>query len=261
MIYRILTIIIVVIFFVITVTVWLWYHDPHYLINWWNHKIKLECDEQDAHPLNGIPSYHDAWDSPNKTATELHGLIHISHDNILNEVTELLRNCTDQTSISDNCFKSDGKWHPIWVRFMGKWTEPANNLPFLRKIVDMFPEVSNLYISVFYPGNTIIDNVGISRIFHRYNYGLSVPNNDIGLKISGYDVKWKEKEGFIWDDTLTHSVWNHTVESRIIICADIFRDLSGLNSLGSNMIYSVLQHTDNVANIKSHLKYQRISSI
>jgi aspartyl/asparaginyl beta-hydroxylase (cupin superfamily) len=151
------------------------------------------------------------------------------------------------------------KWNPIWIKFMGEYTGLSNNIPSLKKIAAMFPDVSNIYISIFYPGNTIIDNIELSRLFHKYNYGLSVPDNDIGLRIDGHDVKWKEKEGFIWDDTLSHSVWNHTLEPRILICADIPRELSGLNSLGSHIIHYVVQRTKHVNIAKSYLRHESVS--
>lgn len=263
MIYRIFTILLVIIIFTIVLIVWLWYHDPYYLINWWNHQIKPECDFQDKNPLNGIISYHDAWECPNKTATELHRLIHINHDQILLEVLETMKHyngfpVSEVDWVQHNWLKNEDKWRPIWVRFMGEWAGSAERLPTLKHIVSLFPEVPILHVSVFYPGSTLVEHRAPSRTVHRYHYGLKIPEGDLGLKISGFDVKWKDKEGFIWDDTLPHSAWNHTSEPRIVIFADIFRDLSLINKAGSKLIYSLIQHTKHVDHVKSRLQQEGV---
>jgi beta-hydroxylase len=262
-IYRILSIIIIIIIFGIVLVTWLWYRNPYYLITWWNRRLKSECDNQDAFSLNGIPSYHDAWNCPNKTATELHQLININHNEILGEVLETMKHydgipMNEIDWVQRKWLKNEDRWRPIWVRFMGEWAGSAEHLPTLKKIVSLFPEISILHVSVFYPGTTLVEHRGPSRAVHRYHYGLKIPEGDVGLKISGYDVKWKEKEGFIWDDTLPHSAWNHTSEPRIVIFADIFRELSPINSIGSKLIYSMLQRTKHVQHIKTRLQQEGI---
>ena len=266
--------IVITLIIVIVVFAWLWYNNPYYIINWWNYKIRSECDDQDKDSMNGIPSYHDAWISPSKRATELHSLIYFNHNDILDEVMNMIksRNSLDDHISSTNksgnkdhkknipydWLKSEDKWNPIWIRFMSEWTGVADNVPLLKNILSLFPEISNLHISIFYPGNTIVNNVSPSRAFHRYHYGLSVPSGDIGLKINGHDVKWEERKGFTWDDTLPHSAWNHTLQPRIIIFADIFRELSVINSLGSKIIYTMLQHMKPVNHIKCDLEHEGV---
>ena len=266
---RILTIIIAFMIFTIVIVAWLWYRDPYYLVTWWNRRIKAECDQQDAISLNGIPSYQDAWQCCSKTATELHRLIQLNHDDILAEVEETIKHydgvpagagaCSsfaeslipetvnDIDWVQNKWMKNEDRWQPIWVRFMGDWAGSADKLPTLKRIVSLFPDVTVLHVSIFSPGTTLVQHKSPSRAVHRYHYGLKIPYGDVGLKIGGYDVKWKEKEGFIWDDTLAHSAWNHTSEPRIVIFADIFRDLSTVNSVGSKVIYSLLQRTKHVS--------------
>lgn len=263
MVYRIFCIAIVFIIFMIILATWLWYRNPYYLVTWWNRRIKNECDQQDANPLNGIPSLHDIWNCSNKTAIELHRLISLNHDDILSEVIETMNNydgvpMNEIDCVQKNWLKDENRWRPIWVRFMGDWAGSANRLPTLKRIVSLFPDVSILHVSIFYPGTTLVEHRGPSRAVHRYHYGLKIPEGDVGLKIASYDVKWKEKEGFIWDDTLPHSAWNHTSEPRIVIFADIFRELSPINSGGSKLIYSLLQRTKHVSNIKTRLQHEGV---
>lgn len=279
--HRILFIIIIFVIFVVVLVTWLWYRNPHYLITWWNRRIKNECDQQDINPFNGIPSLHDAWNCNNKTATEFHRLLSLYHDDVLAEVMEVI-NQHDQIHTDNNDFLSsfkftwtnslndatiynessipktwlnnENKWQPIWIKFMGEWAGSAEKLPTLKRIVSLFSDINIIHVSVFYPGTTLIDHRGPSRAVYRYHYGLKIPDGDIGLKIAGFDVKWKEKEGYIWDDTLPHSVWNHTSEPRIVIFADVFRELSPLNSLGSKLIYTLLRRAGHSPQIKTYLQ-------
>lgn len=261
--YRILIIVAIIAIIIIVVSVWLWYQNPYYLINWWNRRIQNECDRQDVFSLNGVPSLHDAWECPNKSAMELHRLIRINHDDILAEVVETMKHyngfpMNEMDDVQRTGFKDENRWRPIWVRFMGGWAGSADRLPTLKKIVSLFPDIPILHVSIFYPGTTLVEHRGISRSVYRYHYGLKIPSGDVGLKIAGFDIKWKEKEGFIWDDTLPHSAWNHTLEPRIVIFADVFRELSTMNAIGAQMIYSVLQRTKHVSRIKNRLQSEGI---
>ena len=239
--------IIMVCMFVIAVVTWLCHNNPNHIISLWNYCIKGECDKQDLYTINGIPSYQNAWECSNKIAKEFHQLIHINHNQILSEVSDAMK-YYNKTSDEDN-------WNPIWIRFMGEWNGSSERLPMLKQIALLFPEVSNLYVSIFYPGTTLIEQKNTSRIFHRYHYGLKIPTDDVGLKIDGYNVKWKEREGYIWDDTLSHSAWNHTSEPRIVIFADIFRDLSVVNTIGSKFVYSLLKRN---MYVKNHIQQETI---
>ncbi len=213
--------------------------NSNYIISLCNQFIKSECDQQDMISLNGIPSYHNVWDSSNKSAIELHRMIYINHDEILAEVTELLESNYDK--LSEGLNNEDG-WNPIWIKFLNTYSTISQKLPKLKSISELFPEVITFYISIFHPGNILVERKGTLRIAHRYHYGLKIPENDVGLKISGFNVKWEEKEGFVWDDTLSHSAWNHGIKPRIVIFAHVLRDLSFINKLGSNVIYSLLQN-------------------
>ena len=293
--HRIFSIIITLLLFSIILLTWLWYRSPRHLLDWWNIRIKNECDQQDSTCLNGIPSYQDAWMSSNKTIVDFHRLVTLYHDDILAEVNDIIttKNPTVTTDLSpqlynqevlgkfnpgflhqsgssgswgfttisndpsvilssdhhynneiielSSWFKDESKWSPIWVRSIGEWTNSADVLPTLKKLAFMFPEILSLYVSIFYPGMTLIEHKGISRSLQRYHYGLQVPMNDVGFRLAGYDIKWKEKEGFVWDDTLPHSAWNYTSQPRIIIFADIFRNFSPINSYGSKLIYSLIK--------------------
>ena len=221
------------------------------LIDKWNYFIKNDCDkqdEQDINTINGIPSYHNAWDSKNKTIIQLHKLITINHDLILKEISDnfiTLDNFTtfDNLNTFDNFTTSNNLTEnkSILIRYMSKWSSIADKIPTLKNIVSFFPDIANVNISIFYPGSTISEQKGRSKIFQKYHYGLQIPYEDVGLKIKGYNVNWVNGSGFVWDDTLNHSIWNHTLKPRIVIFADVFRKFSYFKNLGSKYIYRMLK--------------------
>jgi beta-hydroxylase len=165
----------------------------------------------------------------------------------------------DLDEVQRGAFGDETRWKPIWVRFLGDWAGTADRLPTLKKIVAELPGVSLLHVSIFYPGTTLSQHRGPARVVHRYHYGLKIPEGDVGLNIDGHEVHWHEREGFVWDDTLPHSAWNHTDSPRIVIFADVFREFSPLTALGSNLMYSLVQRTKHVKEIKQRLAQEGIN--
>lgn len=205
-----------------------------YLIKYWHQFINNECDNQDINIINGIPSYHNAWDSNNITINQLHKLLILNHDLILKQLNDTLEKYESE-SIND-----------IYIRFYDKWTENTDKIPILKDIVSLFPNITNLYISIINPGDIITNNIGVSRIYQKYQYGLQITYSDIGLNIKGYDINFIEKNGFVWDNTLPNTTWNHTLNPRILIVADVIRNFSFMNRIGSKFIHKF---------IKSDIKY------
>lgn len=235
---------------------WIWYQEPVRLLAWWNRQISTECDRTDAICLNGIPSYQNAWECSNSTAVKLHQLIHLNHDQILKEVLETMNHTV---SIDWTTVQHSNEWiedDHMWVKFMGEYA--VSQLPTLTRIATLFPEVITLYISVFKPGTISIEHKGRTRMTQRYHYGLKVANNDVGFRIRGSQAKWIEKEGFLWDNTLPHSLWNHTTEPRITIVADIMREFSAPYAIGSRLLYSWLQRAEPVREIQKQLQAEEM---
>jgi len=201
---------------------------------------------------NGIPSYYSvntlSNTLSNTSAFQLHQLLQLHHSDILTEVTSIL-----DTGISseESILTDEKKWNPIWIKYMGESSGISNKFPFLQNISNLFPDIANIYVSILYPGTTVVENSSNSNnIFDKYHYGLQIADNDIGLKIDGFDVKWQNKESFLWDSSIPHAAWNHTNLPRIVIFADIIR-----NTTMAQIKYKLLQYQKCTPQIKDHLKY------
>lgn len=256
---RVLVVIAAGIIALILMLVWLWLQPPAYIINWWNQRIKSQCDIQDSESMNGIPSYIDAWNSKNTHVVSLHQLITLNHEAILAEVESLLQHHSgdvlDINLDQDTWCKTKSRWRPIWIKFMGDLTSAASSLPTLYAILQEAKHVPNLYISIFYPGMTVVESKSNDRSLLHYQYGLKIPYADIGLKINGFDAKWIERAGQVWDNTLPHSAWNHTDQPRIVIFADVYRQLNALDNVGTTLIHHLLKSTSEANNFKTLLQH------
>jgi len=178
-----------------------------------NHMVSLNIMKspiEESDTFNGIPSYYNAWDSNNKTIINLNRLITLNHNLILEEVLNIYKSYDT----------SDEKIDHILLKYMGKLLNTSEKIPTLRNIISLFPDITLVKISFFYPGSILPEFSADNKNTKKYHYGLLIPNNDIGFKIKGYNVNWIEREGFIWDDKLVHSTWNNTLKPRIVIFAD-----------------------------------------
>jgi beta-hydroxylase len=232
--------------------------NPYNIISWWNTKISKQCEIQDNNPKSHIKSYFDADDCPNKTVTALNQLITLNHDQILKEVEDTLEtyhgNPMNEFDITQKeWLKDENRWRPIWIKFIHGFAGTADKIPTLKKITAMFPDISLLHVSLFFPGTELSLHYGVSSSVHRYHYGLKIPDGNVALNLNGNLIKWKDRHGFIWNDMIPHSAWNKTDQVRIIIFADIFRELSPIQNIISRLIYKIVSYTDYFGKIRKNL--------
>lgn len=174
--------------------------------------------ENERRVLNGVPGYYDGGNGEEGNLTTL---LWLNHKEILGEVMKVLEQRRE---------KGDRVMY-IGMRWWGEWAKDSEECPILKNIVGLFPEVSSLYVMVLYPGASLIERRGEVKALETYEYGLSLPEQDIDGKISTFDVLWKEGKGYIWDGTTSYTVWNHGTKEKIMIFADIFRGRSWLDDI------------------------------
>src|SRR5204863_7668588 len=119
----------------------------------------------------------------------------------------------------------DNAWKPIWLKFIGEFTKISDNLPNLKKILSLFPNIVSAYISVLEPGSVIVDHKA-DPWTKRYQYGLQVTSNDIGLKIGDQELAWQQNMGYLWSGTKDYYVWNNTNKARIVIVIDMCEEMT-----------------------------------
>jgi beta-hydroxylase len=83
-----------------------------------------------------------------------------------------------------------------------------------------FPRHGAAGFSVLRPHTNIFPHEGYHGTFLRCHLGLAVPEGDCALKVAGEERRWKNGQVLIFDDRVTHSAWNHTEQSRVVLLAD-----------------------------------------
>lgn len=244
----------------ICVFVWFWFFKNDRCVDIINNIVGYESDREDKNCINGIYSYNDGLNCSNKTVNHLNKLLYLYHDEILNEIMNV-EGYNMSTNFEEEWINKENKWNPVWIRFLNNNTHFAKSIPTLNKILKYFPEIPMIYISIFHPGMIIIEDETKDRGIYKYRYCLKADDRDIGLKIKGFDVKWKEKQGIIWNPNIMHSVWNHTTKTRIMICADIFKDLTIINNLFTKKIYYLNRPVKNMLKTVQQLEYEGMIKI
>ena len=237
-------------------------NQPYNIILKWNSFIENIRNEQNkkSHLKDAEICGHDA-------SMRLHSLIEKNHDQILKELKILWDKGYTGLSMSEiditqkELTENKTFWTPIWVKFLDSWAGPSKHLPTLKNIVQSLKDdVLLLHISVMMPGAKLKSHKGISMGVWRYHYGLEIPEGDVCIKIENVVYKWENKKGFIWDDTLTHEVWNNTDQPRFIIFADVLRDMPNEILVKMNRhVYRIINNLPHTKEIKNMLEKEGIS--
>lgn len=254
--------VVLIVLVVIIVVWWSSIQNPYSLMNWWNSVIDNECTIQDSVMSMNTPQVYPAEEFPQSNIRDLDREIKVNHDAILKEAISYMNDnggvaMIDMDNVQSQFIGQRG-WRPLWVKFVNGWAAGSDRLPTLKRIVEKIPGITLLHVSVMHPGTELAYHNGISRSVYRYHYGLSIPEGDLGMKIYDDYIRWENRKGFVWDDTRPHTSWNKSDTPRLIIFADIKRDLGRFYNIGTNIIFwmvSRCNHTKEAANvIRNHVK-------
>jgi beta-hydroxylase len=79
-------------------------------------------------------------------------------------------------------------------------------------------------ISKLRAGTKILPHRGIFSNTLRAHIGLQIPNGDCKIKVNNETQTWINGKILIFDDRLTHEVWNNTDQDRIVLIFDFIPD-------------------------------------
>lgn len=263
----VITIVIVTIVITIIIVATLKPKNIYHTIDQWNQRVIPIRNEQNlVHDINLPLSMQYVNSTCNlPIAIELNTLITQNHNQILQETLDLLKTGYKGFPMSEiddvqKKFVGNNQWSPIWIKFVGQYANTAKYIPTLTNIVKQFGnEIVLLHISVFWPPVSLKKHSGIHMGVYRYHYGLYIPNGDTGMIVNDVYYRWKNGEGVIWDDTLPHTSWNQTNEPRLIIFADLLRNLP--NKYENEKMYTLIEKSNSVKQIHKKLGHQRIPNL
>ena len=239
------------------------------IINLWNlclHYIRNKQNQQDSYNFKNAPGFQYAEVSKHPSIQKLNKLIIPKHYQIIKEINDLVKKGYNGYPMSQidktqgATFEQNGDlWRPIWIKFLDTYSGISDYLPTLKNIVqEMGDQIVLLHVSLFLPGTYLKPHYGITKGNLRYHYGLVIPQGDIGLRIHNATYRWKTGEGIQFDDTYLHSAWNKTNEYRLVIFADVPREMNWIMIKIHRGILSLIQYTKHIKEIQEKLKAQNI---
>jgi beta-hydroxylase len=131
-----------------------------------------------------------------------------------------------------------------WKVYVLKWydkpiTNATISCPNTIDIINKCKNIKAAMFSIIEPGKYIKPHKGPFTGCLRYHMGIKIPKDRDNCWIKVNDIKyyWDEGEALVFDDTYTHSVFNNTNETRIILFMDIVRPMIfPLNKINNMLI-------------------------
>ena len=155
----------------------------------------------------------------------IHKDFNINHEAILNEVEDALNEFyVTNPGIFDEDFEQNNDDYGYFVlKFYGMIN--TNICPSVRKLIQN-NKIHTCFISIMDKELDIHEHRGPNAGLLRYHYTLlSANSKDDFLHVKKNKFYWKEKDGFLFDDTYRHYVIKKTNGMRISIICDFERDL------------------------------------
>ncbi len=118
-------------------------------------------------------------------------------------------------------------WRTLLLKAYGQWIEEnCMQFPMTYQLLKQCKQVPTILFSILEPGAVIPPHNGQLKGILRYHLALKVPRSgDCFIKVGGEEYRWKEGEGFLFDDVFLHEVQNNTDACRIVLFMDVKRPL------------------------------------
>lgn len=137
----------------------------------------------------------------------------------------------------------DAGWKTYFFFIAGKPVfKNCEECPETAKALRDVPLMQNALFSILAPRKHIPKHRGVYKGMLRFHLALIVPRERERVKIHVNEQPhhWTQGEGFLFDDTFPHEVWNDTAEERVILMVDVERPLpfplSALNRLVTRVL-------------------------
>jgi beta-hydroxylase len=123
---------------------------------------------------------------------------------------------------------ASSEWKWFFLHAYGNKIE-ANCLrcPTTAKLVESTPGMQSAVFVVLAPGKHIAPHRGLYKGLIRYHLGVLIPKPTglCRIRVADETRPWEEGRSLVFDDTLTHEVWNDSDIHRVVLIMDIERPL------------------------------------
>jgi aspartyl/asparaginyl beta-hydroxylase (cupin superfamily) len=254
MLYLILLLIIIMV--ILVTLIYFYYAHPYWLVEKWNQYL----------PQQTFPIFLPPEET---TAKSFHEDLILNWNELQKEILEHYQEgipMKDLDDIQSDLMQKEDGWTTLWLKMYNE--NFSNYLPTLSKILESHPEVITCNISILKPNVIIPYHYGPFRGVYRYHLGIQVPIGNLGIKLIPSTIsngmkyekesdaeiyRWKEKEGIVFDDTLLHTAWNKTNQTRIVIFADVLKPVTLWKKIVNSLVIGLVQRTKHVSKIKKNI--------
>lgn len=162
-----------------------------------------------------------------------------------------------QTYISN---KGEASWRVFVLKAYGNWVESnRQKAPQTSALVEKIPGITTAMFSILGPRKYIPPHIGLYKGIFRYHLGLVIPHSGpCYIIIGGEEYQWKEGAGVLFDDTYTHSVYNESDETRVVLFCDLYRnDLPPFFQKLNRIVYKLRERSNRLKKAVARAEVQQ----
>lgn len=204
--------------------------------------------------LNTIYKLHDDTCIFKYKNLDIHKLLQKNHDELLNEFNE---NYSKYKLINPGIFSNEfhetnNKYGYFNIKYYGNVNQ--DKFPLLTKLVDN-NDIYTCFYSVIKGKKNIPEHRGPYAGILRYHYTLFSSNDTKDyLKVKGNNkLFWRERDGFLFDDTHFHEAQKKTRGIRVALIIDIKRKLPFILDLLNSLFLKYISNTEYVKSCRKEL--------
>ena len=194
----------------------------------------------------------------NENKLNIHKKFILNHDKILDEITNAYNKYKIlNPGVFDDDFKETNNKYGYFVVNYSGYDITNNIFPTIEKIIrekkNTNEEVETCFISIIDGKKEIPEHRPYKGLL-RYHYTVLNDNSNKNfLKVLNKKLFWKEKTGFLFDDTFYHRAQKKTNGMRVVIICDVKRKLPFLLSIFNNLCLTMLKNSNYVKSVKKEL--------
>jgi len=112
-------------------------------------------------------------------------------------------------------------------------------------VLERIPELQTAWFSIITPRYHIPDHRGVTRGILTCHLGLVVPDENENCRIRvGEEIhNWEQGRTIVFDDSLSHEVWNDTDQDRVVLLMQFTRPMKPLGRLVNNAFLALVKMT------------------
>jgi ornithine lipid ester-linked acyl 2-hydroxylase len=141
---------------------------------------------------------------------------------------DLIPNFQD-ISPEQQAITQDDKWKTyILYAYGARANRNCRECPETASLVERIPGMKTAFFSILAAGKHIPAHRGPYKGLLRCHLALLVPNeppNACRIHVNGAETHWEAGKTLIFDDTLTHEVWNDSDGDRVVLFIDFSRPM------------------------------------